>query len=291
MKLSQTGTQDINWEAIVCRQSPMTQLIGSVVMAMLFTFFPLMWWWLEAPTWVIGMCLFAAILVVPISLGEAFAAVRKTNWLLAIQSDGIWVNLRSFRNRNFAPALTVVHLPWSDLDSAAATDGLTKLSSNASSIGRTAYLEIQLADHVQTDPLQQAIMEEMQRRSMPKRFAGVKTTGRSQHAAIQLTKGNRLQFAWRSSMDSITPKLNEVLGELSRKIEIEDEPAPAGTVIWHSDTSSPESSSEQTAALHAEVLELAELGQLLEAIRLYRVRTGCGLKEARDSVNNLLKAP
>ncbi|MEP3481770.1 MAG: hypothetical protein ABJZ55_21185 [Fuerstiella sp.] len=290
MKLSQTGTQDIDWEAIVCRQSPMTQLIGSGIMALLFAFFPVMWWWLEAPIWVIGMCVVTALFVVPISLGEAFAAIRKTNWLLAIQADGIWVNLRSFRNRKFAPALTVVHLPWSDLTSVAATDGLAKLPGNASSVGRTAYLEIQLADHVQTDSLHQAVMEELQRRSMPKTFAGVESTGRSQHASIRLTEERRLQFAWRSSMDSITPELGEVIHELSRELEIEDAPVPAGTVISYSDTSVPESSPEQTADLHREVLELAELGQLLDAIRLYRVRTGCGLKEARDAVNNLLKA-
>lgn len=290
MKLSQTGTQDIDWEAIVCRQSPVTQLIGSAVLAMLFALCPLMWWWLEAPTWVIGMCVVAALLVVPIALGEAFAAIKKTNWLLAIQADGIWVNLRSFRNRKFAPALTVVHFPWGDLESAAATDGLAKMAWSDSSVGSIAFLEIQLADHVQTDQLQQAITEEMQRRSLPKKFAGVETTGRSRHASIQLTEERRLQFPWRSSMDSITPKLGAVIQELSRELKIEEEPAPAGTVISHTHASPAEASPAQIAALHAEVLELAEFGQLLDAIRLYRVRTGCGLKEARDSVNELLKA-
>lgn len=290
MKLSQTGTHNISWEAVVCRQSPKTQVIGSLILACPFTFIPIMWWWLETPIWVTAMCVLVALFVVPISIAEAIAAVKKTNWLLAIQADGIWINLRSFRNRKFAPAITVVHLPWNDLESAAATDGLARLSLDTSSVGRTAFLEIQLADHVQTDKLQQAITEETQRRALPKKFAGVESTGRSQHVSIRLLEQRRLQFAWRSSIDAITPKLNQVIQELSRELKIEKDAPPAGTVISYTSTIPAVNSPERMAALHAEVLELAELGNLLDAIRLYRVRMGCGLKEARDSVNELLRA-
>lgn len=290
MKLSQTGTQDINWEAVICRQSPTTQLIGSTVLAAVFAVAPVLWWWLEAPTWVIGMCAVTALLVVPIALNEAVAALKKTNWLMAIQADGIWINLRSFRNRKFAPALTVVHLPWKDLESAAATDGLVRMSRNNDSVGRIAFLEIQLSDHVEIEELQQAIAQETQRRSVSKKFAGIESTGKSRHVPIRLTEERRLQFAWKSPMDAITPSLSNVIQELSKELKIEVEPAPAGTVISYSDSTPSFDSPEKMEALHTEVLELAELGQLLDAIRLYRVRTGCSLKEARTSVNELLKA-
>lgn len=290
MKLLQTGDQDIDWEAVVCRQSPSKQVTGGIIIAALLTFCPLMWWWLDAPIWVIVMCLITAILIVPICLGEAIAALKKTNWLMAIQADGIWINLRSFRNRKFSPALTVVHLPWSDLESAAATDGLTRLSWNTGSVGRIAFLELQLAQHVQTDELLEAVMQEMERRSLPKKFAGIESTGRSRHVPIQLTEDRRLQFAWRSPMDAITPTLPEALRELGRELKIDESPAPAGTVISMTAPSVTNNSPERIAALNTEVLELAELGQLLDAIRLYRVRTGCGLKEARDSVNDLLRS-
>lgn len=290
MKLVQTGEQDIDWEAVVCRQSPAMQVVGSLVLAVAFAGAPLLWWWLEAPTWVTVMCILTASLVVPVCLGEVNSALRKTNWLMAIQADGVWINLRSFRNRKFASALTVVHLPWNDLESAAMTDGLTRVSWNSGSVAKIAFLELQIAKHVQIDELQQAIVQETTRRSLPTKFAGIESTGRSQHVPIQLTEDRQVQIAWRSPMDSITPNLQKVLQELGRELKIEQQPAPAGVVKSHVVTPVSRESPERLADLNAEVLELAELGDLLQAIRLYRVRTGCGLKEARDSVNELLKA-
>lgn len=231
MKLVQTKEEQIDWEAVVCRQSPVMQLVGCFILTGLLAGAPVMWWLLEAPIWVTGMCGMLAVLIIPICVGEAISALKKTNWLLAIQSDGIWLNLRSFRNRKFAPALTSVFLPWNDLESAAAADGMTQVSLGAANDVKVSFLEIQLASRVSTDELQTAIAEETKRRTIPSEFVGVKSHGRHQHTPIRMTDQHRLQIPWRGPMDSITPRLGSVLMELGRELKIEQEPVPAGKVI------------------------------------------------------------
>lgn len=41
------------------------------------------------------------------------------------------------------------------------------------------------------------------------------------------------------------------------------------------------------ANVPSDVMELVRMGQVIEAIKLYRERTGCGLKEAKDYVDSL----
>lgn len=288
MKLVATGEERLDWAAIMCRQSPTMQLVGSLILSGLFGGAPVLWWWLDAPVWVTGMCGLVALLVIPICLNEAVSALKKTNWLMCIQADGIWLNLRSFRNRKFAPALTSVHFPWNDLKSAAAADGLTRISLGAANDTRVSYLEIQLADHVAESELRDAIAEETKRRSLPSKFAGVESRGRAQHVPVRLTDERRLQIAWRSPMDSITPGLGTVLQELSRELEIDVEPAPQGFVISHSPVDERDDVESETAAPEEQVRMLITQGKTLQAIQLYRQQTGCGLKDAKDAVDRLI---
>jgi len=41
------------------------------------------------------------------------------------------------------------------------------------------------------------------------------------------------------------------------------------------------------ATFEGEVRQLVAAGKLIEAIKLYRARTGCGLKEAKDAVERI----
>ena len=289
MKLLQTGTQRIDEEAIICRQSPYRQVVGGGVLTMMVTSFPLFWWWLEAPALVVVVCGIIALVVASICVSEAVAALKKTNWLLAIQTDGVWVNLRSFRNRKLASATTVVHFSWDDLKSAAATDGLSPLSSDSTSVDKISFLELQLAEHVQTDDLQTAIADEIQRRTVPTTFAAVKSTRQDRQISLRLIDERYLQFTWQSQIDSIVPDLQYVLQELGKRIQIEDHRPASGSVVTHADSFESSLSSTQMDDLHVEILEKVEVGQLLDAIRLYRIRTGCHLKDARTAVHELLK--
>lgn len=218
MNILETGQQQFAPDALICRQSVMVQAFGSIVLAGLFAGAPVLWYWLDAPGFVVWMCVACAVLVVPLCLSELVAAMMKSNWLMGIQADGVWVNLRSFRNRKFAAAPTVLFLQWSEVEAVHTTKTEEMGSMRGSSQPYTAvYLDIHLEHFVDSASIREAIESESTRRSPPSGFAGVQSTSRSQHFPVRITDNACLRIQWRGKMTAITPGIQRTLETIQNR--------------------------------------------------------------------------
>src|SRR4051812_3329063 len=59
-----------------------------------------------------------AVLVVPAAFRDVLARFRPTNWVLRVDAEGLWINLRSYRTRAADDAATVVRLSYDEIDQA-----------------------------------------------------------------------------------------------------------------------------------------------------------------------------
>lgn len=125
--------------------------------------------WKLGKPWVLWIGIVFAVLVLLIAVRDLVAMFRASNWLLRIGTDGVWINLRSYRDRDVvADALSVVHLKYAEIASVGQhTESYTTPSERASGPGshgkvggstewRDKFLEIEL-NHDQTEELKAAL--------------------------------------------------------------------------------------------------------------------------------------
>src|SRR5215472_12994243 len=97
-------------QGLLCRQSRLMGVVRFIIWCSIMSIAPIGGWKSGEP-WVLWIGVVVAAVVVPIALLDTAATFRATNWLLRIGRDGLWINLRSFRDKIMVPdALTVVRL-------------------------------------------------------------------------------------------------------------------------------------------------------------------------------------
>src|SRR5579862_7257764 len=85
-----------------CRQSRLAGVVRLIIWCGFLAIFPISGWHLGKP-WVLWIGVALAAIVIPMAVLELAAMFRATNWLLRIGSDGVWINLRSYRDRDLNP--------------------------------------------------------------------------------------------------------------------------------------------------------------------------------------------
>ena len=264
----------------VCRQSRLVSVVGAVVMALMLVGFPLFllskaelagWVWIPA-----------SIVVVLIVLAFGRLAARSLgadNWLMRIAPDGLWINLRSYLNRDFATGATVLFVPYGEI-AGVGEHSVKRVERNN---GRTAtwtdrFLDIHFAEPALAE-LRVEVAEERRRVVEGVHLGGLVTSRtRHHHVPVTIPEDDLLRIAWRGRQDFVVPSLNRVLRELAAECAVVEAPIEDVAKVE-------QLSSEQVDRL---ILDRVEKGDTLGAVKLLREVRGYSLKDAKNFVEELV---
>lgn len=210
-------------------------------------------------------------LVTLLAFGQFRAALRSSNWIVIARADQLLVKFRSYQNHHFDPDVpTVIAIDHREL--AAARIRRQKMETSIGD-GTTKWTQIDVElrfvnEH--TDELVRAIGEE-RRRTPPPRIV----TSYSRHAPVSLPRPDVVRIACRGRSDRVVPGAEVLLAHL---------PPSVATDTVEVDRSTDHLSDD---AIDALVLDLAESGAVLDAVKLLRERYGYDLTEAKQFVDQL----
>ncbi len=208
---------------------------------------------------------------------QLFARLRPSNWLVRISDDGLLIQFRSYLNYHFPREdLTVVSIPFREIRSTRLVRERREVPDEIggeSSIRSRRLVELELAGD--SAPLAQALKEECGRPA-PKeaRWYG-STSTRYNHYPVRLASPTCVQLEWR-----VVPSAKAFLHAVSRHTDVA---APVQVSLGYLDLESL-GREEQEKRL----LELAETGEKMAAIKLARQIYSYDLKEAKAFVESLL---
>src|SRR5262245_15332882 len=250
-----------------CRQSRLRGLVGSLVFCAILIGLVFLLWQQEFPWFAWGWCAVLTALLVPWILADALLKFRSTNWLLRLGPDGLWINLRSYQNRHFPEAATVLHLPYEEIASARrhleTWSTPSEPSSNTGTHWKQESLELSLVSG-DTREIAKALADERGRRA----------TIKGPHQAVTVPAAGVVRIAWRGVGNDVVPPLTRVLDELSRRVNV-DQPTRTDFAHWLK---------LNDAELDELVAQLVRSGEDLDAAQLLKRRRGCSATEAHQLV-------
>jgi hypothetical protein len=207
-----------------------------------------------------------------------YNAFRSENWLLRIAPDGLSINLRSHHNRHFAPARTVLFVPYLEIAGVSSRTVRRVEKNNGRTVMWTdQFLDVRLHDAALPEVATE-ISEERRRRTTGSHFGGfITSSGRNNHVPVTLPADDVLRLTWRGRFDFVVPSLAKTLGELAAECTV-DEPvveSPADLQTL------------SEAEVDRQILERVEHGDTLAAVQLLRDQRGVTLKQAKDFIDEL----
>ena len=208
-----------------------------------------------------------------------FNAFRSENWLLRIAPDGLWINLRSYLNREFAPAATVLFVPYLEIAGVSSAHGEATGERNNGRITSWTdrYLDVRLDDAAPPEVATE-ISEERRRRASGSHFGGfVTSSGRNNHVPVTMPADDLLRLAWRGRFDFVVPSLTKTLRELAAECTV-DEPVVEDVADLQTLSN---------AEVDRLILERVEHGDTFGAVQLLRDQRGMSLKDAKEFVDEL----
>jgi hypothetical protein len=255
---------------VTFRQSPLGAAILVVVMGLLTAGAVLvaiagLW-----PAWVVAA--FLGMLLV-VFIPNATSAMRESSWVVALRGGVLFIKFRSYLNHHFDPCVpTVVALDGAEITAACIRrEKIEQTMSEYTSEATLTFIDLRLA-HQQTGALAAAIDEE-RRRLPPAKFI----TSKSKHDPVRVVHDGLIRVGWQTGNDRLRPSAGALLAELRRLHITVDEPVDVDR----------RASALSDDAMDKLVLDLAETGQVLDAVRLLRERYGYSLTEAKVFVDDL----
>ena len=244
---------------------------------------PAIWWSLDGPAWLISACIvFAVFLTLPL-LGIWRKRGSRDNWVFAITSNGVWINLRDCVYRDAKAGPSVVHLAFADLASARKVVRrytVPERCHGGSTVHyKDVYLELELTDADAAARIRMAIAEEQQRHPPERKLlGGIVTMGtRRTETAIEMGDGYRVCVKFSGGSYRLVPTLRRVLPILGRFVTLKGDWEPEKQ-SWQ------DLSGEEFDAL---VSRLVVGGNRFNAIKLVEAKKKLSLTEARAIVIGL----
>ncbi len=218
----------------------------------------------EVPQYLwIGFAVVGA-LVVPLVLRDTFAKFRSTNWVLRVDPDGLWINLRPLQRHPAAGTATAIHLKYAEI--ARAHRHVDTWSVPSSEARSTHYklesLDLHLAS-VDTRPLLPALIE-------------ARTAGKGLPTSVAVPAPDVIRVAWRGYGHDIVPALGPVLAELGTRVKVTD-PTSTDRPEWR----------ECDAEFEEQIAHLIRWGDPVEASGLLMRRCGWSATEAHKHLEEL----
>lgn len=155
-------------------------------------------------------------------------SLRRSNWLMKVTRDGVYLQFRSHSNWHFdGDAPTVVYLPLESIRSAGKVVEWTRSAarrstgSNSGTSRVRPYLELHIQG-LETDGLRQAIARERERKGPQKSFLGMRSSSRSEHSPVLVPAAGVVRVDWRgSAMLRPFEKRSEILAERTVRVGYE----------------------------------------------------------------------
>ncbi|HWI56031.1 MAG TPA: hypothetical protein VNZ22_02305 [Bacillota bacterium] len=278
MKLLGPNELELSPEGPVFRQSRLAGTIRGVGLCAVFLAAGPVWRLVGAPWFIWAPCLAVGVGVALLLPRSVIALYRKSNWVLALHGNAVWINLRSPFNHHLPAGQTVVRLETSEIESVSiyAEQYSTPNSEGGATSWAMESLRLKLT-HTDTQGLADALEQERLRQPVPGRFGG---SGLTLHYPVSVPEPGMILVAWRGATmtDHVTPRASRAAELLAAKGVRVGEPTLLRRRDW---------AQLQGAELDSCVKELALAGKAMEAVELLRLRRGLGLSEAKRRVEEL----
>jgi hypothetical protein len=263
----------------VCRQSRTISIFGTLAMMAMLAALPAYLVIIARPSmWISFPVLSFASLMVMWLTGRLVNAFRSTNWLMRIAPDGLWINLRSYLNREFAPAATVLFVPYTEI--ATVNEYRIKRSekdNDGTTVWTERYLDLRLAEKV-PDEVAGEISEERRREVVHEYLGGfVKSRGRNNHVPVLVPDDHTLRLSWRGRSDFIVPSLEKTLRELGGRCTV-------GESTKKDVADLDKLTGEEVDQM---IINCVETGDTFGAIKLLQEKRGFNLTDAKKFVDEL----
>ncbi|MEX2169724.1 MAG: hypothetical protein WD851_10465 [Pirellulales bacterium] len=266
---SSTGT--------ICRQSSAAKLALLLIVAAIPCGLTVAWWAGHFPTLLFVPIGGLMALIVPLLIGDWRATLEPTNWILRIGDRHLLLNLRTYSNRRFEDALTVVRIEYPEIDAvrkhvakhaAPGSDNEERWSEKSLDlVFKTAVPKEVVA----------ALREENRRKNPGRRFLGITVSGGEKRSPVTIPAANVLRVSWTGKHSWVTPRLGRVLSMLDGFVAVGEETREDQT-DWRT------MSDLQFDEL---VLDMVQRGDRMTAGKLLQERRGYSLTQAKQFVDEL----
>jgi len=222
MLLHPTGTDPTPDALLVCRNARFNLLILLAV----FWCIPALWWWIEAPGFVTYGTVALALLLTPFLLSSWRTMGRPENWMLALSVEGLWINLRDCEYYAAEPGMSVVYIPYRDIESATETVNRYTTPRSGSGSGRRhneIMVDLKLTNPSQIN-LRQAILDERRIKTHSQEYFGgfiSVGTGRVKRQPVDLIGNDLLRIKFTAGNYGLIPRPKKVFEILNRYVKVE----------------------------------------------------------------------
>lgn len=265
----------LGWVAVigyfVCSESAFSD-ISSILEVLLVAFLAL----------VIGAMILVCLVAGIAFLSSALAAMKSANWIFLATDEGIYVKLRSYYDYQLSSEdKIVVFIPRNEIKQVRSSRQKTRVVyrgenfTNAEDDGLEKYdfLEIKLYGHDLSEI--EECLEIEKRKNCPTFLKGV--TKRARGAALKTQPKGIIKLDWKTKATRLTPSIDTIISVLSQQyatssIEGEDQAA-----IKTLDKENQEK----------RLLELAGMGNMMDAVILARELYGFNLTDAKQFIDEL----
>lgn len=200
MQLFLTDETHYDWQAALCRRSPVKHTLTAAIMLVAFVAFPVLCWYFQGPLFFLVVFTLMGTFMAWLMIRHIVNLFRSGNWTMAIQHDELVINLRSFHNGGFTDAETVLHLPFDEIAGAricsAQVDTFTPNRRRTAKPAQTTETSVDLADFVDSEDLKAAILEESHRLTPKRMVLGIPSSGRFNHIPVSLIQPRTLRIYW-----------------------------------------------------------------------------------------------
>ena len=207
MKILNTEDYSPGAGAVVFRQGRFATALGSLIMIVIFGGIPLIYIEFELPKIFLWMMLFLNLILIPLFLTTLVAVFRQSNWVMAIEQDSLWINLRSYTAYKYYPAQTVVRVEFSEIESVAPykTEPIQLTRGEDETLqGRVEKSLLINFNHDMTTELKEAVQEENNRREEKKILFGLGTSRtKIGHNHAHIKSDRLLKITWKGFNNSI----------------------------------------------------------------------------------------
>src|SRR4051812_13534984 len=115
MKLVSSSEVPVEIPRIVCRESRLLGVIRFIVWGGILAIPAILGWKFRMP-WVQWPSTILFAILIPLMLMDLLTQFRPTNWVARIMSDGVWINLQSYKDP-VSDAVSVLWLDYDEIDS------------------------------------------------------------------------------------------------------------------------------------------------------------------------------
>ena len=270
---------------LVCRHGRLIGTLGLGSLSVIFVATVPIWLYLQAGALICGGCALLAIIAISEIFPNIRALYKKTNWVLAADHTGLWLNLQSYRDVNCPEAATVLRLEYAEIEGMRCVGERYDMpdSDGGDRSGKSTCLLIDLrnADGEEIARMQKGnrVRQTASRRVF---FGLIGVNTQLADSPVTVSNSRQIRVLWRADkMVSVVPSLHEALPVFARHVNV-DQPVQSRQKGWR-DLSPDE--------LQDFAKRLADNGDRISAARLLVQRTGCTLGEARQKVEQLVAHP